>query len=85
MANESLSAAKAAKNDEFYTQISVIVKITPFKVMEIYASVAVNVMVEHKYLSAYRGFAGVELWRILLKKGWLIRSLVFLTLRSVGC
>ena len=53
--------------------------------MEIYASVAVNVMAEHEYLSTHRSFVRVKLRRILLKKGWLIRSLVFLTLRRVWC
>lgn len=53
--------------------------------MEIYASVTVNVMVEHEYLSTHRCFVRVKLWRILLKKGRLIRSLVFLALRCVRC
>ncbi len=53
--------------------------------MEIYASVTVNVMVEHEYLSTHRSFVRIKLWRILLKKGWLIRSFVFLALRRIGC
>ncbi len=53
--------------------------------MEIYASVAVNIMVEHEYLSTHRSFVRVKLRRILLKKRWLIRSLVFLALRCVRC
>ncbi len=51
--------------------------------MEIYASVAVNVMVEYEYLSPHGCLVRVKLWRILLKKRWLIRSLVFLALRCV--
>ena len=64
-------------------KISVTVKVTPFKVMEIYASVSVNVMVEHKYLSSNRSLVRVKLWCILLKKGRLIGNLVFLALRRV--
>ena len=53
--------------------------------MEIYASVTINIMVEHKYFSTDRSFVRVKLWRILLKKRWLIRSLIFFALRRVGC
>lgn len=71
--------------DFIAAKISVTVKITPFKVMEIYASVTVNVMVEYEYLSTHRSFVRVKLRRILLKKRWLIKCLVFLALRCVRC
>ncbi len=69
--------------DFITAKISVTVKITPFKVMEIYASVAVNVMVKHEYLSAHGCFVRIELWSILLEKRWLIRCLLFLAFRRV--
>ena len=53
--------------------------------MKIYHTVATYIMVEHKYFASYRSLGRVKLRCVLLEKRGLVRSLILLTLRRVGC
>lgn len=66
-------------------EVSVTIKVSPFKVVEVYASVTVNVVVEDKDFTAYGSLCRVELRSVLFKQRGLVRCLVFLAFGRIRC